>query len=143
MFVFFCLSTLPISMSWPHTIADVAQLGRDLHGYSQSGPGPLSHVMAVMAISAIWKHAWSIPGSVLWVRISYLIFFNLDLIFPECPWWSFILPRICDSYAHRAHHNWFSMCYAPLDSSRSLLDAHVSSGTGPHPQCIGCRVSSQ
>ena len=62
-------------MSWPHTIADVAQLGRDLHGYSQSGPGPLSHVMAVMAISAIWKHAWSIPGSVLWVLISPAIFF--------------------------------------------------------------------
>ena len=66
--VLWCLSTLPISMSWPHNIADVAQLGRELHGYSQSGPGPLAHVIGVMAISAIWKHAWSIPGSVLWVR---------------------------------------------------------------------------
>ncbi|EDR12445.1 uncharacterized protein LACBIDRAFT_311852 [Laccaria bicolor S238N-H82] len=74
LFVLFCLSTLPISMSWPHTIADVAQLGRDLHGYSRSGPGPLSHVLAVMAISAIWKHAWSIPGSVLWNVLGGALF---------------------------------------------------------------------
>lgn len=73
-FVFWCLSTLPISLSWPHNIADLAQIGRELHGYSQSGPGPLSHVIGVMAISAIWKHAWSIPGSVLWVRsLSYFL----------------------------------------------------------------------
>jgi hypothetical protein len=69
--VLWCLSTLPISVSWPHNIADLAQLGRELHGYSRSGPGPLAHVLGVMAISAIWKHAWSIPGSVLWVRIPY------------------------------------------------------------------------
>jgi hypothetical protein len=54
-------------MAWPRTLSDLAQLGRDLHGYSQSGPWPLAHVIAVMAISAVWKHAWSIPGSVLWV----------------------------------------------------------------------------
>ena len=65
--VLWCLSTLPISVSWPRNIADLAQLGRELHGYSQSGSGPLAHVIGVMAISAIWKHAWSIPGSVLWV----------------------------------------------------------------------------
>lgn len=69
--VLWCLSTLPISVSWPHNITDLAQLGRELHGYSQSGPGPLAHVIGVMAISAIWKHAWSIPGSVLWVRFSF------------------------------------------------------------------------
>lgn len=67
--VLWCLSTLPISVSWPRNIADLAQLGRELHGYSQSGSGPLAHVIGVMAISAIWKHAWSIPGSVLWVRV--------------------------------------------------------------------------
>lgn len=66
--VLWCLSTLPISVSWPRNIADLAQVGRELHGYSQSGSGPLAHVIGVMAISAIWKHAWSIPGSVLWVR---------------------------------------------------------------------------
>lgn len=65
--VIFCLSTLPISLAWPRTLADVAQLGRELHGYTQSGPGPVAHVMGVMAISAVWKHAWSIPGSVIWV----------------------------------------------------------------------------
>ena len=65
--VLWCLSTLPISLSWPHNISDLAQLGRELHGYSQSGLWPLVHVIGVMTISAIWKHAWSIPGSVLWV----------------------------------------------------------------------------
>lgn len=70
--VLWCLYTLPISLSWPHNITDLAQLGRDLHGYSHSGPGPLLHVISVMAISAIWKHAWSIPGSVLWVRFIFV-----------------------------------------------------------------------
>jgi hypothetical protein len=65
--VLWCLSTLPISQSWPHDINDLAQIGRELHGYSQSGSGPILHVIGVMAISAVWKHAWSIPGSVLWV----------------------------------------------------------------------------
>ncbi|KAJ3505886.1 hypothetical protein NLJ89_g7174 [Agrocybe chaxingu] len=73
-FVLWCLSTLPISQSWPHDIADLAQLGRELHGYSQSGPGPLSHVIGVMAISAVWKHAWSIPGSVLWNVLAGALF---------------------------------------------------------------------
>ena len=76
--VLWCLSTLPISVSWPRNIADLAQLGRELHGYSQSGLGPLAHVIGVMAMSAIWKHAWSIPGSVLWVRflIKWLDLFD-------------------------------------------------------------------
>ncbi|KAF8974499.1 snare associated Golgi protein-domain-containing protein [Flammula alnicola] len=72
--VLWCLSTLPISLAWPHDIADLAQLGRELHGYSQSGPGPLSHVIGVMAISAVWKHAWSIPGSVLWNVLGGALF---------------------------------------------------------------------
>ncbi|KAF8165283.1 snare associated Golgi protein-domain-containing protein [Crassisporium funariophilum] len=73
-FVLWCLSTLPISLSWPHNISDLAQLGRELHGYSQSGIGPLSHVIGVMAISAIWKHAWSVPGSVLWNVLAGALF---------------------------------------------------------------------
>ncbi|TFK43470.1 snare associated Golgi protein-domain-containing protein [Crucibulum laeve] len=72
--VLFCLSTLPISLAWPHTLADVAQLGRDLHGYSQSGTVPTMHVIGVMAISAIWKHAWSIPGSVIWNVLAGALF---------------------------------------------------------------------
>lgn len=67
--VLISMYTLPITLAWPRTITDVARLGRELHGYSQSGPGPLAHVLSVMAIAAIWKHAWSIPGSVVWVRI--------------------------------------------------------------------------
>ncbi|KAF6762300.1 snare associated Golgi protein-domain-containing protein [Ephemerocybe angulata] len=72
--VFYALSTLPIAMQWPKTLSDLAQLGRDLHGYSQSGPWPLAHVIAVMAISAVWKHAWSIPGSVLWNVLAGALF---------------------------------------------------------------------
>lgn len=72
-FVLFCLSTLPVSISWPHTITDVATLGRELHGYSQSGIGPMAHVVGVLSVTAVWKHAWSVPGSVIWVRIQHSI----------------------------------------------------------------------
>ncbi|RDB22470.1 Transmembrane protein 41 [Hypsizygus marmoreus] len=72
--VVLCLSTLPISLAWPHTIADVAQLGRELHGYTQSGSAPVAHVVGVMAITAVWKHAWSIPGSVIWNVLAGALF---------------------------------------------------------------------
>ncbi|KAJ7591052.1 hypothetical protein C8J56DRAFT_934549 [Mycena floridula] len=61
------LRTLPISLaSWPRTITDIAQLSRELHGYAQSDIWSTLHVLSVLSISAIWKHAWSIPGSVIW-----------------------------------------------------------------------------
>lgn len=72
--VFLALRSLPISVSWPHTITDIAQLGRELQGYSQSGPGPLAHVIGVMAVTAVWKHAWSIPGSVIWNVLAGALF---------------------------------------------------------------------
>ena len=68
-FALVCLSTLPIVFAWPRTLSDLAQLGRDLHTYAQSGFFPTLHVLAVLSVSAVWKHAWSIPGSVLWVSI--------------------------------------------------------------------------
>jgi hypothetical protein len=77
--VLFCLSTLPISLTWPKTIADVAQLGRELNSYTQSGPTPTAHVVGVLAITAIWKHAWSIPGSVIWVSITSVSKRTLDI----------------------------------------------------------------
>ncbi|KAJ6598999.1 snare associated Golgi protein-domain-containing protein [Mycena vulgaris] len=72
--VFFSLTTLPITVSWPRTLPDLAQLGRELHGYSQSGPAQMAHVIGVMAITAIWKHAWSIPGSVVWNVLAGALF---------------------------------------------------------------------
>ncbi|KAJ7700150.1 snare associated Golgi protein-domain-containing protein, partial [Mycena rosella] len=72
--VFFSLTTLPITMSWPRTLPDLAQLGRELHGYSQSGPAQTAHVVGVLAITAIWKHAWSIPGSVVWNVLAGALF---------------------------------------------------------------------
>ncbi|KAK0468477.1 snare associated Golgi protein-domain-containing protein [Desarmillaria tabescens] len=72
--VFLALRTLPISFSWPQNLADLAELGRDLHGYSQSGPAQLAHVIGILAITAVWKHAWSIPGSVIWNVLAGALF---------------------------------------------------------------------
>lgn len=72
----FCMATLPITQAWPRNITDLAQLGRELHGYSQSGTGPVLHVVGVLSVVVVWNHAWSIPGSVLWVRFISIFFFN-------------------------------------------------------------------
>ncbi|KAK7470581.1 hypothetical protein VKT23_002005 [Stygiomarasmius scandens] len=72
--VFFAVRTLPITVAWPKTLTDLAALGRELHGYSQSGPGPVAHVISVMAVTAVWKHAWSIPGSVIWNVLAGALF---------------------------------------------------------------------
>ncbi|KAI0638139.1 snare associated Golgi protein-domain-containing protein [Trametes polyzona] len=60
-----CMSTLPITMAWPRTLPDLAQLGRELHGYAQSGLLSTTHVVGVISVVTIWMHSWSIPGSVL------------------------------------------------------------------------------
>ncbi|KAJ4478186.1 snare associated Golgi protein-domain-containing protein [Lentinula aciculospora] len=64
--VLLSLASLPISFSWPKTLTELAALGKDFHRYSESGLGPKVHVLSVVALTAIWKHAWSIPGSVIW-----------------------------------------------------------------------------
>jgi hypothetical protein len=75
--VVIAFSTLPFTFSWPQNLADIAQLGRELHGYSQSGPGALAHVFGVISAATIWMHAWSIPGSVLWVSRTTLTLFSV------------------------------------------------------------------
>ncbi|KII95128.1 hypothetical protein PLICRDRAFT_99146 [Plicaturopsis crispa FD-325 SS-3] len=72
--VLFCLSTLPISLTWPRTLTDLAQLGRELHAYSQSGRVPMAHVLAVISVTAVWMHAWSVPGSVIWNVLAGALF---------------------------------------------------------------------
>lgn len=67
------LGSLPVTVSWPRTLEDLASMGRDLHSYSQSGTMPLAHVVGVLSISAVWKHAWSVPGSVAWVSDSRIL----------------------------------------------------------------------
>lgn len=52
---------------FPRTISDVRALAWALKGYSETGHWELVHVLAVLAVTALWKHAWSIPGSVLLV----------------------------------------------------------------------------
>ena len=66
--VVFSLASLPVTVSWPRTLEDLAAMGKELQAYSQSGAWPLAHVVGVLSISAVWKHAWSVPGSVAWVR---------------------------------------------------------------------------
>ena len=66
----FSMSTLPITTAWPRNLMDLAQLVRELQGYAQSGAVPMAHVVGVLAIIVAWNHAWSIPGSVLWVRVA-------------------------------------------------------------------------
>ncbi|KAG8751564.1 hypothetical protein FRC14_007771 [Serendipita sp. 396] len=50
---------------FPRTIAEVRAIAWALKGYSETGPWELIHVLAVLAVTALWKHAWSIPGSAL------------------------------------------------------------------------------
>ncbi|KAJ3802818.1 snare associated Golgi protein-domain-containing protein [Lentinula aff. detonsa] len=72
--VLLSLSSLPISFSWPKTLTDLAKLGKELHRYSGSGLAPLAHVVGVLALTAVWKHAWSIPGSVIWNVLAGALF---------------------------------------------------------------------
>ncbi|KAI0068776.1 hypothetical protein BV25DRAFT_1768016, partial [Artomyces pyxidatus] len=66
--------SLPFSFAWPQNLADIAQLGRELHGYSQSGHGAFAHVVGVISVITVWMHAWSIPGSVLWNVLAGALF---------------------------------------------------------------------
>ncbi|KZT20400.1 hypothetical protein NEOLEDRAFT_1158703 [Neolentinus lepideus HHB14362 ss-1] len=72
--VLYCFWTLPVSGSWPRTLADLTQMGRELHEYSQSGSWPMTHVIGVLSATVIWNHAWSIPGSVLWNVLAGALF---------------------------------------------------------------------
>ncbi|KAI9574746.1 snare associated Golgi protein-domain-containing protein [Boletus coccyginus] len=75
--VFLSLYSLPISVTWPRTLAELAELGRELQKYSQLGPGPCAHVIGVLSVTAAWKHAWSIPGSVIWNVLAGALFHPL------------------------------------------------------------------
>ncbi|KAF9514174.1 hypothetical protein BS47DRAFT_1454645, partial [Hydnum rufescens UP504] len=61
------LTSLPITavQSFPKTLKDIAQLGHELKSYADNSSQGRLHVIAVLSITAIWKHAWSIPGSVV------------------------------------------------------------------------------
>ncbi|CAE6404598.1 unnamed protein product [Rhizoctonia solani] len=65
--IFFALRSLPITSlkSFPRTLDDIQALGKELQAYSSGSSAGMAHVMGVMCCLAIWKHAWSIPGSVV------------------------------------------------------------------------------
>ncbi|KIM68778.1 hypothetical protein SCLCIDRAFT_105212 [Scleroderma citrinum Foug A] len=75
--IFLALYSLPISVAWPRTLSELAELNLELQRYSQSGPGPLAHVIGVLSVTAAWKHAWSIPGSVIWNVLAGALFHPL------------------------------------------------------------------
>lgn len=102
----FCMSTLPITTTWPRNLTDLAQLGRELHGYSQSGVAPMAHVISVLSVVVAWNHAWSIPGSVLWVRFYESIqnlCNELTCRLPECPGGRAFLTSSRDHPSYRSH----------------------------------------
>ncbi|KAG1866547.1 hypothetical protein DFJ58DRAFT_862446 [Suillus subalutaceus] len=72
--VLLSLYSLPISVAFPRTLPELAALGRELHAYSQSRPLHLAHVIGVLSVTAVWKHAWSIPGSVIWNVLAGALF---------------------------------------------------------------------
>lgn len=67
MLVLAALFSLPIAASFPRTLSDLSRLGLELKAYSESGLRPKAHVLGVLSLTALWTHAWSIPGSVLLV----------------------------------------------------------------------------
>lgn len=58
----------------PRTIADVAALATSLRTYATSSERAKIHVLLVLSMTAIWKHAWSIPGSVVLNVIAGTLF---------------------------------------------------------------------
>jgi hypothetical protein len=129
------LATLPISLTWPKTIADVALLGKELNSYTQSGTRPTAHVVGVLAITAIWKHAWSIPGSVIWVRISSALC-HIILIysfFLERCLRSSLLSSVCNGSSYSSHHAWFCLCNIASDSPCSISHPFFPSCFGHDP----------
>ncbi|KZS97955.1 hypothetical protein SISNIDRAFT_397680, partial [Sistotremastrum niveocremeum HHB9708] len=59
------LVSLPTPQHLPTSLQDLAALAAALHAYAQSGPLPYLHLLAVLSLLTLWKHAWSIPGAVL------------------------------------------------------------------------------
>lgn len=68
MCIFFALRSLHIAAYIPKTLEELSRIGTDLEGYAASSVAAHMHVLAVLSILALWKHAWSVPGSVLLVR---------------------------------------------------------------------------
>lgn len=69
------LRTLPITLDeLPQTVHDIVALSRALRDYSRSDYAAALHVMAVLSLTAVWKHAWSIPGSVIWASLLFIHF---------------------------------------------------------------------
>lgn len=131
--------TLPFSFSWPQNLADLAQLGRELHGYSQSGPGALVHVFSVISAVTIWMHAWSIPGSVLWVsRTTLISFFRAHDVrsqkTKECPRRRSIFAPFGNAASRRTYNGRVNFSNASLRSSISLYHTFSPASIGLGPQ---------
>ncbi|KAG8956546.1 hypothetical protein FRC04_000024 [Tulasnella sp. 424] len=47
----------------PRTVQDIKQVARELNEYASSGFYGTAHIFAVLAVTSVWKNAWSVPGS--------------------------------------------------------------------------------
>lgn len=132
----FCMYTLPITNSWPRNLTDLAQLGRELHGYSQSGPGPMAHVIGVLSVVVAWNHAWSIPGSVLWVCHTTHWASRSDLTnehvlsYIERPRRRAVLPSIGDAFANTFDHLRLDIRQSACCATSTVLGEDI-------PPCVG------
>jgi len=122
------LSTLPIPSRFPTTVADVRQLGHTLQAYSESGWSPLLHVLTILCLTGLWKHAWSIPGAAVLVGGTLVVL------------------RIISSDSSRRRTSSPEFCYPPFPPpffrrpSRQAAPSfpHFS----PHPQDLSSFASS-
>ncbi|KAG8934331.1 hypothetical protein FRC02_010188 [Tulasnella sp. 418] len=59
--------TLPIKSlkSFPRTMSDISLVAKEMQAYADSSFVGMAHIVSVLAITSIWKNAWSIPGSAL------------------------------------------------------------------------------
>lgn len=144
------LGSLPVTVSWPRTLEDLASMGKDLHSYSKSGTWPLAHVVGVLSISAVWKHAWSVPGSVAWVSgfrtfqgsskllnaVSFLVFVERSR---RCP----LPPRLGHSAPYIPHNDWLYFLLSPLTTDGTYLVSVVSPCSYGHQECFAWRFRFQ
>lgn len=143
------LASLPVTVSWPRTLQDLASMGQDLHSYSQSGAWRLSHVVGVLSVSAVWKHAWSVPGSVAWVsgfqrppQASSLLN-SLFLAFAECSQWRPFPPGLGDSTSYTPNSDGLYPLVSLVTTNGSYTISMVPPCSHAYQECLAWRFRFQ
>jgi hypothetical protein len=136
--VFSSLYSLPISVAWPRTLSEVAELGQELQKYSQSGAVPLAHVIGVLSVTATWKHAWSIPGSVIWVNpYCHQPTSATERFGVECVGRCFVPPVIGYPTSVRFDNHRIGLCYSFVHAPSTSSEPSLPACTGHDAKCPG------